>query len=142
MKEINNQYFSKQQIKAGELSEFIELLIKQSYGKGDSYNELHIKPVDLGAVIVEWTSEPWSKEYGGHWQYIQDDEDEVVMKYYSFPDNHSELFETEEEYKEALNEWLEEHKDEEWYKNEYGQWRSKKEQREWEKALKVEVKDE
>lgn len=125
---MNKIYFSKEQIAAGELSKFLNLLIEQSYGKGEDYNDIHIIPADLGVVILEWVAVPWSKEYGGHWQYINDDEYEVVMKYYSFPDNHSELFETEEEYKEALNEWLEEHKDEEWYKNEYGQWRSKKEQ--------------
>lgn len=125
---MNKVYFSKEQIAARELAKFLNLLIEQSYGKGEDYNDIHIIPTDFGAVILEWESVPWSKEYGGHWQYIQDDEDEVVVKYYSFPDNHSELFETEEEYKEALNEWLEEHKDEEWYKNEYGQWRSRKEQ--------------
>ena len=132
---MNSQYFSKEQVAAGELNEFLEVLLKQCYGKGTTFNDIHIKPEDLGAFIIEWETSPWSGEWGGHWQYIKDDEEEVVMKYYYFPDNHCELFETEEEYKKALKAWLEEHKDEEWHKNEYGRWYSKKEQREWEEHL-------
>lgn len=132
---MNSQYFSKEQIAAGELNEFLEVLLKQCYGKGITFNDIHIKPEDLGAFSVEWEAVPWSKEYGGHWQFIHDDEEEVVMKYYYFPDEHCELFETEEEYEEALKTWLEEHKDEEWAKNEYGHWYSKKEQRRWEEHL-------
>lgn len=132
---MNKVYFSKEQIVAEELAKFLNLLIEQSYGKGDNYNDIHIIPADLGAVILEWEAVPWSKEYGGHWQYINDDDDEVVAKWYSFPDNHSELLDSKETYQEALEDWLEEHKDEEWYKNEYDQWRSKKQQREWEEQI-------
>lgn len=133
---MNSQYFSKEQVAAGELNEFLEVLLKQCYGKGTTFNDIHIKPGDCGAFIIEWETSPWSGEWGGHWQYIRDDDEEAVMKYYYFPDEHCELFETEEEYEEALKTWLEEHKDEEWDKNEYGRWYSKKEQREWGKALK------
>lgn len=132
---MNSQYFSKEQVAAGELNEFLEVLLKQCYGKGTTFNDIHIKPEDLGAFIVEWETSPWSGEWGGHWQYVRDDDEEVVMKYYYFPDNHCELFETQEEYEKALETWLEEHKDEEWGKNEYGRWYSKKEQREWEEHL-------
>ena len=132
---MNRQYFDEQQIKTGELNEFLNLLIKQSYGKGSYYNDIHIIPCDLNSVTVEWESNPWDKEYGGHWQFIHDDEEEVVMKYYYFPDNHSELFETKEQYEEALKEWLEEHKDEEWEINQYGHWYSKAEQRKWEEQI-------
>lgn len=139
---MNKIYFSKEQIAAGELTKFLNLLIEQSYGKGNEYNDIHIIPADLGAVTLEWEAVPWSKEYGGHWQYINDDEDEVVAKWYNFPDNHSELLESEEVYQEILKDWLEEHKEEEWYKNEYGQWRSKKQQKEWEKHIKKENNNE
>lgn len=132
---MNSQYFSKEQVAAGELNEFLDVLLKHCYGKGENYNDIHIKPEDLGAFIIEWETSPWSGEWGGHWQYVRDDDEEVVMKYYYFPDNHCELFETEEKYKEALKTWLEEHKDEEWGRNEYGRWYSKKKQREWEEHL-------
>ena len=135
---MNRQYFSKEQIAAGELNEFLDVLLKQCYGEGEYYNDIHIKPEDCGSFVVEWETNPRSYEYGGHWQYIQDDEDEVVMKYYYFPDNHSELFETKEQYEEALKEWLEEHKEEEWEINQYGHWYSKAEQRKREEELKKE----
>lgn len=137
---MNRMYFSKEQITAGELTKFLNLLIEQSYGKANDYNDIHIIPVDIDAVLLEWESVPWSKEYGGHWQYINDDDDEVVAKWYRFPDNHSELLASEESYQEILKDWLEEHKEEEWYKNEYGQWCSKKQQREWEEYIKKTIK--
>lgn len=138
---MNRQYFSKGQIVAGELNAFLNILLKQCYGKGDYYNDIHIKPEDCGAFVVEWEANPRSGEYGGHWQYIKDDEEEVVMKYYYFPDNHSELFETKEQYEEVLKKWLEEHKDEEWELNQYGNWYSKAEQRKREEQIAKEMEN-
>ena len=138
---MNIQYFSKDQIAAGELNKFLDVLLKQCYGKGDYYNDIHIRPEDCGAFVVEWETNPRSGEWGGHWHYIKDDEDEVVMKYYYFPDNHCELFETKEQYEEALKEWLEKHKDEKWDKNQYGHWYSKAEQRKWEENVKKRKSD-
>lgn len=132
---MNKQYFDKNQVAEGELNELLNVLLKQCYGTGGNFNDIHIKPEDSGAFVLEWESCPWNGDWGGHWQYIRDDDEEVVMKYYYFPDEHCELFETEEEYEEALKIWLEEHKDEEWDKNEYGRWYSKKEQREWEEHV-------
>lgn len=131
---MNEQYFNKEQIKNKELEEFLELLIKHSWGKSNEYNDIHIKPDEFG-VYVEWEQAPWSGEWGGHWQYINDDEEEVVMKYYNFPDNSSCLFSSKEEYEEALKDWLEEHKEEKWERNQYGNWFSRKEQEAWEKYL-------
>lgn len=138
---MNRRYFSAEQIKDGELVEFINILIKQSYGKSTEYADIHIRPSDLGAVMLEWEDVPWNKEYGGHWQYIKDDDNEVVMKCYYFPDDHTELLESDEEYEEALNNWLEEHKEEGWYKNEFNHWVSKKEQEEWQDYIKSSNKD-
>ena len=120
---MNRQYFSKKQIENDELKDFIHLLIKHSWGKSEEYNDIHIQPDDFG-VTVEWTQAPWSREWGGHWQYINDDE--VVMKYYEFPDESTGLFNSKEEYEDALKEWLEEHKDEQWEINSFGRWYSKK----------------
>ena len=136
---MNSQYFSKEQVDVGELNEFLDVLLKQCYGKGNAFNDIHISPEDCGAFIIEWETSPWSGEWGGHWQYIKDDEGEVVMKYYYFPDNHAETFETKEEYEEALKEWLEEHKEEKWKKNKYGKWYSEQEQEELEKLVKKEI---
>lgn len=135
---MNRQYFSKDQLAAGELNEFLDVLLKQCYGKSNCFNDIHIKPEDCGAFVIEWEEIPWDGKWGGHWQYINDDDEEVVMKYYDFPDNHSELFETKEQYEEALKEWLEEHKDEEWEQNEFGRWSCKSERDSWKKMVKGE----
>lgn len=50
---MNKMYFSKEQIEAGELAKFLNLLIEQSFGEGDSFNDIHIKPEDFGSVILE-----------------------------------------------------------------------------------------
>lgn len=133
---MNKQYFNKEQIKNGELNKFLNMLIDLSHGKGDEYNDIHLQPEDFG-VVVEWDTVPWSGEWGGHWQYIHDDDDEVVMKYYNFPNGDSGLFSSKEEYDEALKEWLEEHKDEQWEINDFGRWYSKKEQEKWEQELNI-----
>lgn len=122
---MNRQYFSKEQVAAGELNEFLNVLLKQCYGKSDCFNDIHIKPEDCGAFMIEWEETPWNHEWGGHWQYIDDDCDEVVAKWYSFPDNHNVLLESKESkevYEELLEDWLEEHKEEGWHKNHLGQW--------------------
>lgn len=139
---MNRQYFSKEQIENKELEEFLELLIKHSIsGKGNEYSDIHIKPEEFG-VTLEWEVNPWSGEYGGHWQYINDDDEEVVMKWFRFPDESSGLFSSEEEYEEALKDWLEEHKEERWAKNQYGHWYSQKEQEAWEEYLNKDKEDE
>ena len=53
MKDVNSQYFDEEQVKAGEFSEFLSLLMKQCYGKGNNYNDTHIRPEDCGAFSIE-----------------------------------------------------------------------------------------
>lgn len=131
---MNVEVFSWKEVEKGHLNDFINLLLKQSIDRVSStYSDIHIIPEDCGFIRVEWEDVPWNKDYGGHWQYIKDDEEEVVMKYYYFPDNSSGLFSSEEEYKEALQDWLEEHKEEKWVKKELG-WVSLKRQEEFEKT--------
>ena len=133
---MNEQYFNKEQIENNELTEFINLLVKQSYGKSECLNDIRIIPFDLGAVNVEWGVRDWKNRYGGHFEWIDDDMEEVVAKYYTFPDGHCELLERDDkEFEEILHDWLEEHKEEGWYKNEWGQWRSKKSEEELKRSL-------
>ena len=107
MKNVNSQYFHDEQVKAGELSEFVSLLMKQCYGKGDNYNDIHIRPEDCGAFSVEWASSPWDHSYGGRFEYVE--EDQAVMTEYTFPDNHCEMCFDEEDFKERLTEFLNDH---------------------------------
>ena len=115
---MNSMYFSEEQVKAGELAEFLNVLLKQSYGKGDSYNEIHIKPVGDQSFTVEWICVPWSGNYGGHFEFVNDDQLVMIEKF--FPDNHSELCYDEEDYKNKLDTFLKDNPG--WVKTDYGTW--------------------
>ena len=107
MKDVNSQYFDEEQVKAGELSEFLSLLMKQCYGKGNNYNDIHIRPEDCGAFSVEWASSPWDHSYGGRFEYVG--EDQTVMTEYAFPDDHYEMCFDEEDFNQRLTEFLNDH---------------------------------
>ena len=77
------------------------------------YNDIHIKPEDLGAFTIEWVQVPWSGEYGGRFEYLE--EDEEILKLYIFPDGHGEYLLDEDEFNYCLGEWLEENPG--WRKN-------------------------
>jgi len=74
MAKFNQQYFCKEQVAAGELTEFLNLLMKQSYGQGDDYNDIHIVPADFGSFMLEWIQNPWDKSYGGAFVYRTNEE--------------------------------------------------------------------
>ena len=80
------------------------------------YNDIHIYQEEV-FLIIEWDRTPYSKEWGGQWQYLE--EDDVVMTEVYFPDNHCEyLF--PQDIEERLTEWHKEHP--EWVKTPYGTW--------------------
>lgn len=116
--EVNSQYFSKEQVEAGEMTEFINVLLKQCHGKGNRYNDIHIKPEDCEAFSVEWINVPWDNAYGGSFQYV--DEDQAVMTEFYLPDSSSGWFWSEAEFNEFLKDWLE--KNPGWVKTSYGTW--------------------
>ena len=119
---VNQQYFSAERVQAGTMSEFIQTLLKFAYDSdakdSATYNDIHIYPADCGAFMVEWTQEPWSHEWGGSFQYV--DEDQFVVIQRSFPDGTYEYFQSEEEYTEALDDWLTDHP--EYHRNRWGMW--------------------
>lgn len=65
---MNSMYFSKEDVEAGLMSELINYLCKYSYESGprdlSHYNDIHIRPEDCGAFVVEWVQTPWSNDYG------------------------------------------------------------------------------
>lgn len=73
----NTQYFSKEQIEAGEFDAFLKVLMNQAYGKGNRYNDIRIHPEDCGAFSIDWVELPWDGAYGGSFMYVE--EDEVIM---------------------------------------------------------------
>lgn len=111
MSNVNRMYFSKEAVENGELQKLLDYLMKYSYsdnGPRDMrhYCEIHIKPEDLEAFIVEWSQEPWSNEFGdrGGFEYV--DCDSYIMKEYAFPDGSLEYFPDDEEFQYALDAWL------------------------------------
>lgn len=139
-REYNRQYFSKEQVEGGVLTDFVSALLRIDLdGESDMYNDIHITRTTDYGMMVEWVQiyEGDAREDQARFEYLEGEE--FPVKYYEFPDGHFEIFETEEDFESVLKEWLEEHKDEEWYKNEYGQWRSKKEQREFEREYRKQL---
>ena len=122
-RKINNIAFGPEQADA--VKDLLDYLLdynsKQEY---DDYYEIHIT-TDSYCTIVEFEKVPYSGEWGGKFQYVEDDE--LVMKEYSFPDDHYEYFTSKEEYKEALDEWLKENPG--WERGEFGRWYKKIEEK-------------
>jgi hypothetical protein len=113
-------YFSKEDVEAGLMTKLIEYLCNYSYQCWSRdfalYNDIHIKPDDCDAFVVEWEQRPWSGEYGGHFEFVG--EEQVVCNEVEFPDKHFEY--TPEDPDESIKEWLVDNPG--WYKDECGHW--------------------
>ena len=109
-KYVNTQYFSKAMVENGDLQKFLSTLFEQCYSDniGDLtyYNDVHVYPCDLGAFEVEWIQDTWKSEFKSSQGFVPLDIDEYTVKDYEFPDKHYEAFTSEEEFNEALQEWL------------------------------------
>lgn len=117
--EINRMYFSKEDIEAGLMHELLVYLCRYSYTSGprglSHYNDIHIYPCDCEAFMVEWTQLPWSHDYGGRFEYVNEGQevcDDLVL-----PDGSRDYTPDGEEY---LKWWLEENPG--WKKDRWGHW--------------------
>jgi len=133
---MNSQYFSKEQVKAGELQKLLAFLMEEAYGAGNHYNDIHIRPEDCGAFVIEWEQVPWSHEFGG--QFVLLEEDQEIMTRYTFPDNHTELCYNKEDYEERLAEWLKENPG--WEIEPFGKWTNRIENEAFKALLIKEIK--
>ena len=118
MSNVNSQFFDKKQIEQGQMTKLLDYLMSEAYDKGDYYNDIHIKPCDCEAFIVEWVQVPWSHEFGGSFQYINDDQ--VVLTEYKLPDGSYVDLASDDDFKDYLDSWLEENPG--WVKTQYGTW--------------------
>lgn len=132
---MNSQYFSEEQVKAGELDAFLKSLRAMDYGKGRYYNDVHIKPEDCGAYVVEWEQMNWDGDDNKGFAFV--DYEHVLMLERQLPDDSYVYCFDEDDYNDRLSEWLaEEEKDGfVWKKNEYGRWYEEGEQRRWREML-------
>lgn len=125
MSSVNKQVFdtSKENYKE-HLNRFLETLLAYNIDfENDSYNDIHIYQEEC-LVIVEWTTIPYSGEWGGTFKFVN--EDETIMREVNFPDGHYE-FVFPEEVDETLKKWYEKHP--EWVKTDYGIWTNVEENR-------------
>lgn len=120
--EVNDMLFEKEDVKAGKHIDFIKSLL--ALDLKDRYVDMRVRNEDMGCVSVEWTVEPWDRDYGGHWQYVRDDMEERVVREVILPDGGSIEVDANESDEKVVYEWLEEHKDEGWEKDWLGHWRS------------------
>lgn len=120
IKKINTMYFTSEHIKAGILNDFILLMYKYSL-TSNNYIDIHIKPIDLGEVEVEWVYVSKDEDFcGGKFKYVGNNQ--VVLNKVFFPDNHCEYL-TDEEAVDAVENWAKENN---YVKNQFGQWEEKK----------------
>lgn len=121
---VNKQYFDSASIEAGEMQNFLDVLLKEANSNSKYFNDIHIYPVDGGAFVIEWVQVPYSREWGGSFKFV--DEDETIMKEVRFPDDHYDYVFPEEE-ETVLKEWHEKHP--EWILTDYGTWTNIEENR-------------
>ncbi len=123
---VNSMYFESLE----EAMKFIQVLHENSENDSTHYNDIHTY-IEEHAYIVEWVQIPHDHAYGGQFKFV--DEDQDVMNYRSFPDDHAEWFLSEADYQDALEEWLKENPG--WKQNQWGHWYNVEEQKAWEDSL-------
>lgn len=119
---VNSMLFEEEDVEAGKHVDFIKGLL--ALGLKGQYVDMRVRNEDMGGISVEWSMEPWSRDYGGHWHYVRDDMEERVVRMVELPDGCSVEVDADESDDKVIHEWLEEHKDEGWEKDWLGHWSS------------------
>lgn len=99
--------------------DLLEYLINAEFK--DRYNEIHIWN-DSYCTVVEWETVPYNNEYGGKFEYVE--EDQEVMTLLRYPNGDIEWV-PKDDADDTFNDWLKEHPGYE--KNEWGRWVQKEE---------------
>lgn len=117
-RKINNVAFSPEKVEAGAVKDLLNYLL--DYNSNHDYNdyyEIHIT-TDGYCTIVEFEKVPYDGDWGGKFEYI--DEDHLVVKEVQLPDNTYELAIDEAHEQDILDEFLA--KNPGWSKNNFGRW--------------------
>lgn len=133
---VNSLGFTPEEVKKGMFNEFLSLLIKQNDEFEHSYNEIHITS-DGYCTIVEWDKVPYNHDYGGTFQYV--DEEHLVVKEVQMPDGVYEWAVDDDMEKDLIDDFIKDNP--EYYKDSFGRWHNKKEEEEFAKMLLEEKKD-
>ncbi len=118
MRDYNSQAFTPEEVEKGLLQDLLNYLLDYNQKCESGYYDIHICS-DGYCTIVEWLDINFKfRGEEGAFKYVP--ADGYILREFHFPDNHYEMFETEEEYNEALKDWLK--KNPGWEKTEYGTW--------------------
>lgn len=129
-RDVNSHAFTPEEVEKGLHLKLLKTLLELSNESTEHYNDIHITS-DGYCTIIEWVNVPYSHEWGGQFNFV--DEDQVIMTEKMFPDNHTELCYDEEDYKEKLDEFLKEYPG--WVKTPYGAWTNEIENERFRKML-------
>lgn len=117
-REYNYQAFTPEEVDKGLLQDLLNYLLKYNKKSEEQYYDIHIT-TDGYCSIVEWTDVSYQHDIEeGKFEFVPADSYVMIEKI--FPDNHTELCYSEEDYQERLKEFLEENPG--WVKTHYGTW--------------------
>lgn len=134
MRDYNSQAFTPEEVKKGLLQDLLNYLLDYNKKCESGYYDIHIWS-DGYCTIVDWLDINYDfRGEEGKFEFVPSNGQ--VMLEYSFPDNHYEQFYSEEEYRERLQEWLQENPG--WVKTSYGTWTNEIENEAFRKRLEEE----
>ena len=87
-----------------EAIKFITVLHENSAADNEFYNDIHTY-MEEDIYIVEWIQVPYSQEWGGRFEYV--DDNQSIYTEYILPDNSTVSFKDEKEFEEYFTQWLE-----------------------------------
>lgn len=137
MREYNSMAFTPEEVERGQHLKLLQTLFELNADKEDaSYNDIHIWS-DGYCTIIDWVD--YNPEFGtGRFEFVPCDG--YILREFQFPDNHYEMFSDEDEFNEALKEWLKDNPG--WVKTSYGTWTNEIENEKWRKSLRETHSDE
>ena len=119
MRDYNSQAFTPEEVKKGLHLDLLNYLLDHNKKNETQYYDIHIT-TDGYCTIIEWADVNYNQEYGPEGKFEFVPADGYVMIEKIFPDNHTELCYSEEDYQERLDEFLKENPG--WVKTHYGTW--------------------
>ena len=132
MRDYNSQAFTPEEVKKGLHLDLLNYLLDHNKKNETQYYDIHIT-TDGYCKIIEWTDISYNQEYGPEGKFEFVPADSYVMIEKTFPDNHTELCYSEEDYQERLDEFLKENPG--WIKTHYGTWTNEIENEKYRKQL-------
>ena len=113
----NSMAFTPEEVEKGQHLKLLKTLFELNADKEDaSYNDIHIW-TDGYCTIIDWVD--YNPEFGmGKFEFVPGDG--YILREFRFPDGHYEMLADDDEFNEALKDWLKENPG--WEQTSYGTW--------------------